>query len=103
MGNYPETTVSHQQEISTPPAISLTIGDCWLEYTKFMKIGQPKLSERTGQRGGLFVTPATILKRSFRKLAMVVQICLKKTGAKWPHLYLLTFTIVAPINATKRT
>jgi hypothetical protein len=30
--------------------------DCWLEYIYFMKIGQPKLSERKNQRRGLFVT-----------------------------------------------
>jgi hypothetical protein len=28
-----------------------------IEYTDFVRIGQLKLSERTGQRSGLFVAP----------------------------------------------
>jgi hypothetical protein len=31
-----------------------------LEYIDFMKIGQPNLSKRTGQRKGLFSTPTTV-------------------------------------------
>jgi hypothetical protein len=30
------------------------------KYTNFMKIGQPKLSERVGQNGGLSVAPAKL-------------------------------------------
>ena len=39
--------------------------DSWLEYIYFMKIGQPKLSERKGQRSGLFVPPTNLALERF--------------------------------------
>jgi len=44
-----------------PCAATLWISD--LEYTDFMKIGKPKLSERKTRRSGLLVTPTKIWDR----------------------------------------
>jgi hypothetical protein len=45
-GFFPEN-----EEISAPPPC-----DCQLEYIYFMKIGQPKVSERKNEKSGLVVT-----------------------------------------------
>jgi hypothetical protein len=39
-----------------------------LEYIYFMKIGQPKLSERKSQRSGLVVIPTTVQSMTARKI-----------------------------------
>jgi hypothetical protein len=51
MDGQPASSLSNE-EISAPPP-------CGLEYTYFMKIGQPKLSERKRQKGGVFVPLTT--------------------------------------------
>jgi hypothetical protein len=48
--------------------------DCRLEYIYFMKIGQPKLSERETQRSGLFVPPTTLALERFWDSTITVEI-----------------------------
>jgi hypothetical protein len=44
----------NEQKPAPPPT------DSWLKYIHFVKIGQPKLSERKNQRNGLFVLPTSL-------------------------------------------
>jgi len=39
-----------------------------MEYTYFVKVGQPKLSERKSQTGGLVVTPTKLVLGNSRKV-----------------------------------
>ncbi len=48
--------------------------ECRLEYTDFVKIGQPKLSERKSQRSWLFVsTSYSLLDNNFLSLGLLVE------------------------------
>jgi hypothetical protein len=59
---------SASEEISAPPPDGSSIDDCRLEYTYFMKIGQPKLSEGKSEAPGFRFSASTALeeKRAVR-------------------------------------